>query len=336
MQKVGLIGAGWIAPFHLAALEHLRERGRVVWVADPDASRGKRIAERAGAQFLIDYRQALNQVDSAFVLVPHHLHYSVTLDCLRAGLHVLLEKPMANTLDQIDEMISVAEQSGKTLMIAYPHRYREGFKVFKKILDENRYGKLISMDSFMDETVEGYIAPWMTTVATLGGGCLFSASGHMLDIMLWICGDAQAAHMVGTRGRVAMEGEDTATCIIKFRNGVIGTVRHTWASPKPRIWYTMNAMCEKAYVTLTTTPLGNATTEGPRCKWQTRITSYGAKEEILFENDQGLDLKPEVEHFFTCVETGGRPNTDGMAARKLTELVLGAYDGARKQGANVF
>ena len=161
-------------------------------------------------------------------------------------------------------------------MVAYPHRYREGPRIFKQVLDSSRYGRLISMDGLMDETVDGYLAPWMTKAVTLGGGCLFSASGHMLDIMLWICGDVQAAHMVGARGRVSMEGEDTAACIIKFRSGAIGTVRHTWSSPKPRIWYTMSAMCEKAYITLTTTPLGNATLEGPRCKWQTKVTAYGA------------------------------------------------------------
>jgi predicted dehydrogenase len=191
------------------------------------------------------------------------------------------------------------------------------------------------LDSLMDDSVEGYLAEWMTHKATLGGGCLFSASGHQLDIMLWISGEVHAAYMVGTRGRVPMEGEDTAACILKFKNGSIGVVRHTWASPKIRIWYTMEAMCEKAHLILTCTPLGDQNTEGVNCKWQTRIVALGKQEELLLESDEGLDLAPEIEHFFECVDTGRRPETDGAMARKVSAVVLDAYHRAAVDEANV-
>jgi predicted dehydrogenase len=175
----------------------------------------------------------------------------------------------------------------------------------------------------------------MTRKATLGGGCLFSASGHQLDTMLWIAGDARAAYMVGTRGRVPMEGEDTAACVIKFESGPIGVVRHTWASPKVQTWYTMDAMCENARVTLTCTPLGDQNTEGARCRWRTRITAQGQREELLLESGEGLDLAPEIEHFFECVDTGQRPQTDGHVARRVSALVLEAYSRAEAEGCNV-
>src|SRR5215831_18633402 len=254
IHKVGLIGCGWIAPFHVAGLLKLRVPPQIVWVADPELKRAEAIAKQTGARPLADYRDGLQEVNCAFVLVPHHLHHQVTLDCLSAGCHVLLEKPMANSLAQADEMIAAAQRAARTLMIAYPHRYRKGLRFFQSVIESGRYGRLFMLDALMDETVEGYLAPWMTKRETLGGGCLFSASGHMLDIMLWLCGEVQTASMVGTRGRVPMEGEDTAACIIKFRNGAIGVARHTWASPRSRTWYTMHATCEKAHVTLTTTP----------------------------------------------------------------------------------
>jgi len=93
-------------------------------------------------------------------------------------------------------------------MVAYPHRYKRSFRLFKQTIESGRYGKLIMLDSLIDDSVEGYLAEWMTRKDTLGGGCLFSASGHQLDVMLWISGDVQAAYMVGTRGRVPMEGEE--------------------------------------------------------------------------------------------------------------------------------
>jgi predicted dehydrogenase len=164
---------------------------------------------------------------------------------------------------------------------------------------------------------------------------LFSASGHQLDIMLWISGDVHTAYMVGTRGRVPMEGEDTAACILKFKNGSIGIVRHTWASPKIRIWYSMEAMCEKAHLILTCTPLGDQNTEGVHCGWRTRIAALGEQEKLLLENSEGLDLAPELEHFFECVDTGRRPETDGDMARKVSAVVLDAYHRAGVDGANV-
>jgi predicted dehydrogenase len=334
-HRIGLIGCGWIAPFHVAGLSQLGRQGEIVWVADPNPEPALALAREAGARVIADYRTGLQDIDCAFVLVPHHLHPQVTIDCLEAGCHVLLEKPIANSLAEADSIIAATEQAGKTLMVAYPHRYKKSFRLFKQIIDSGKYGKLIMLDSLMDDSVEGYLAEWMTHKATLGGGCLFSASGHQLDIMLWISGDVHAAYMVGTRGRVPMEGEDTAACILKFKNGSIGVVRHTWASPKIRIWYTMEAMCEKAHLILTCTPLGDQNTEGVNCKWQTRIVALGKQEELLLESDEGLDLAPEIEHFFECVDTGHRPETDGAMARKVSAVVLDAYHRAAVDEANV-
>jgi predicted dehydrogenase len=159
----------------------------------------------------------------------------------------------------------------------------------------------------MDESAKEYVSGWLLKKDTLGGAVLFSASRHMLDIMLWICGDVQVAYMAGTRGGVLMEGEDTAARILKFKNGVVGVTRHTWVSPRSRIWCTMHALCEKAHVTLTTTPLGDLVKEGHLCKCSTRITALGAKEEVLLESSEGLDLAPEIEHFFQC-DSGRRPD----------------------------
>jgi UDP-N-acetyl-2-amino-2-deoxyglucuronate dehydrogenase len=334
VHKIGLIGCGWIAPFHVAGLRELGRQSEITWVADPDQNRAELLARETGARAITDYRSGLQYVDCAFVLVPHHLHPRVTIDCLSAGCHVLLEKPIANSLAEADEMIVAAAKAKKVLMVAYPHRYKKGFQVFKEAIESGRYGRLIMLDSLIDDTVKGYLAEWMSRRETLGGGCLFSAAGHQLDIMMWINGEVRAAYMVGLRGLVPMEGEDTAACVLKFKNGAIGVIRHTWASPKVRIWYTMEAMCEKAHLTLTCTPLGDQNAEGVRCPWQTRIWALGETEEVLLENGEGLDLAPEIDHFLNCVDTGTQPDTDGRVARQVSAVILGAYGRAEADGTN--
>ncbi len=326
----------WVdGAFHVAALEGLRDRARIVWVADPVRERAEAIALQVGARSLTDYREGLGEIDCAFVLVPHHLHHPVTLDCFQAGCHVLLEKPIATTLEQADEMIAAAERAGKTFMVGYQHRYKHCVQQFKTILDSGRYGKPFLLEGVMDSSLKDYALGWIASKATLGGGVFFSSSPHLLDVMFFVGGEVRSLRMVGTRGGVAMEGEDTAASVMKFRNGMIGVARETWASPRCRTWYTLHATCEKAHVTLTTTPLGDLANEGHRCAWATRIVAEGGTEEVLLESGEGLDVAPELQHFFDCVDSGRRPQTDGHMARKMVDLILQAYRNADAEGANV-
>ena len=345
--RIGIIGCGWIAPFHVGALNRLTERAQVVWTADPDQARAAQIADSLGSadslagaasiETLDDYRVGLDRVDAVFILTPHHLHHAMTLDALRAGCHVLLEKPFALTLAEADEMIAAADKLGKTLMIALPHRYRKSTQAFKALIDSGDYGKLFMLDALMDEDTREYITGgWFVKKATLGGGVFFSASAHMLDVMLWIAGKVKTISMVGAQAGIPMEGEDTAISIIKFENGVVGSTRHTWFSPKPECWYVMRAYCERAVITLTVNPLGKLAVEGFDCDWQSRITisAPGCEDKIALDSDEGLDMTEEVRHFFDCLDSGARPQTDGHVARELMKVTLDAYQEAASKGAN--
>ena len=340
IHKLGIIGCGWIAPFHVQALNRLSDRVEVVWAADPVIERAETIAGTLTCRdvdVLTDYRAGLDHVDAVSILVPHHLHQPITLEALRAGCHVLLEKPFALTLEEADEMIAEAEARDKTLMIALPHRYRKSTQAFKQIVDSGEYGRLFMLDAFMDENNREYVTGgWFVKKATLGGGVFFSASAHMLDVMLWIAGEVRSVAMVGARAGLPMEGEDTAISVIKFVNGVVGTTRHTWFSPKPQRWYTMRAYCERAVITLTVHPLGNLAVEGVKCAWTSQVTvaEAGKGDRVLLESDEGLDLTEEVRHFFDCVDSGAQPQTDGYVARQLMKVALDAYRGAEIAGAN--
>ena len=340
--RLGIIGCGWIAPFHVQALNRLTDRVEVAWAADPDTERAQSIAaslqSTVKVDVLADYREGLDRVDAVSILAPHHLHHPITMDALRAGCHVLLEKPFALTLDEADEMIAEAEAREKTLMIALPHRYRVSTQAFKRAVDSGAYGRLFMLDAFMDEDQRNYITGgWFVKKATLGGGVFFSASAHMLDVMLWIAGEVKSASMAGAHGGLPMEGEDTAVSIIKFKNGVVGTTRHTWFSPKPNIWYTVRAFCERAVITLEVNPLGNLALEGLHCPWISRVTVAEAGSDhvaLAHDSDEGLDLTEEARHFFDCLDSGARPQTDGRVARELMKVVLDAYREAEVKGAN--
>ena len=130
-----------------------------------------------------------------------------------------------------------------------------------------------------------------------------------------------------------MEGEDTAVSIMKFTSGVIGTTRHSWASPSPRVWYTMRAFCEKAILTLTANPVGDLVSEGSQCRWESRI-EVSPPGHVLLDSDEGLDFTGELTHFFDCLDTGRPCQTDARAGRYLMAAVFNAYDRAARDGGN--
>jgi predicted dehydrogenase len=312
----------------------MSDRVKVAWCADPDAKKAEQLAAATGARPLTDYRTGLAEVEAVFAIVPHHLHCPITVDALRAGCHVMVEKPIARTLDEADQMIAAAEQSGKILMVGYLHRYRKSMRQFKQLVTGGAYGRLYLLDGCMEDMMQGSFQGWLAKSEFLGGGVFFSSSPHMLDVMMWIAGDVQNASMAGTNSGTIIDAEDTAVGLLKFKSGVVGVTRHTWASPQSRVWYTMHAVCEQAHVTLTTTPLGDLFHEGPDCRWRTKIEVQGQTDETVFDDDEGLDVVPEIEHFLDCVESGTTPETDGLTARRVIEVVLQAYEDAERKCAN--
>ena len=119
-----LIGCGWIAHFFAHILPHLSDRVAVDWCADPNTLRSGEIAHWSNARSMPDYRQGLGEADAVCVLVPHHVHRPITIGSRAAGGHVLLDKPIARTVEEADAIIADTEISRRTPMVAYPHRYR--------------------------------------------------------------------------------------------------------------------------------------------------------------------------------------------------------------------
>jgi predicted dehydrogenase len=341
-HSIGIIGCGWVAPFHVRALSAIRDRVHVEWVSDPRSERMdivadqivRELGQQAPIKKISDYQSGLESVDSVFILLPHHLHYSATIEALDAGCHVMLEKPMTISLDEADKMIAKAAEKQRLLMVALPHRYRKTTQQFRELIESGKYGRLYMLDAMMDENLTGYAdLGWIQKKDCLGGGVFFSCSPHMLDVILWIGGDVQTISMVGTHGGLAMEGEDTAVSILKFKSGVIATTRHTWASAAPKTWYTIRAYCEKANLTLTMDPLGSLVREGPDCAFRSQIV-VSPPDSILVDSDEGLDFSGEVKHFFDCLDTGQACQTDGTVARGIMALVLEAYEKADQVGGN--
>ena len=126
--KVGVIGIGNMGWHHARVLSLLRDAD-LVGVADPDAERGKLATEQFGCRWFADYNAMLSEVEAVCIAVPTLLHHPVGLACLRAGVHVLIEKPIAASQDEATALIEAASAAGCLLQVGHIERFNPAFRV---------------------------------------------------------------------------------------------------------------------------------------------------------------------------------------------------------------
>jgi len=188
--RIAVIGCGAVTKWrHLPALAKLGVTP--VLLVDPDMDRARGLAEAFRVPGVAaDYRPHLGEFDAAIIASPHHLHAPVSIDLLGRGVHVLLEKPMAMTAAECDQVMAAAEAGGSVLAVGLMRRYFWAARWLKAALGAGALGPIESFD-----VREGFIYEWPVASSfffrkeTAGGGVLFDLGAHTLDLLLWWLGD---------------------------------------------------------------------------------------------------------------------------------------------------
>jgi predicted dehydrogenase len=131
--RVGVIGIGNMGWHHARVLSLLRD-AELIGVADPDQARGALAVEQFGCRWFPDYLEMLGEVEAVCIAVPTLLHHRVGLACLEAGVHVLIEKPIAATQEEASELIEAAERNGKLLQVGHIERFNPAFRELLKVV----------------------------------------------------------------------------------------------------------------------------------------------------------------------------------------------------------
>jgi len=228
--KFGIIGCGRIAQRHA---EHIQRHGKLVAVCDTDEGKAKSLGEKYDAQWYTGHAEMLRQhpeMDTVSVCTPNGLHAAHSIDSLKAGFHVLCEKPMAIEATDCEKMIEAAERSGKKLMMVMQNRFNPPVAAVKKMLDEGRLGKIYSvqLNCFWNRENEYYHNSWKGT-RKLDGGTLFTQFSHFIDLLYWMFGEVEKVN--GFTGnfhhKSVIEFEDTGAISLRFASGVIGTINYS-------------------------------------------------------------------------------------------------------------
>jgi predicted dehydrogenase len=249
--QFAIIGCGRIGQRHAG---HVQSVGQLAAVCDTDIVKAEELGKKYKARVYKSIDELLTaekQLDVVAICTPNGLHAEHSIKSLKAGIHVLCEKPMALTVRDCGEMIKTAEKANKRLFVVKQNRFNPPVEAVKKLLDEEKLGKIFSvqLNCFWNRDAQYYHNSWKGTKA-LDGGTLYTQFSHFIDLLYWMIGDVKQAKAF-TRNYAhegIIEFEDTGAVILDFENGVIGTVNYTVNSYKKNMEGSLTIFGEKGTV----------------------------------------------------------------------------------------
>ena len=229
-MRVIIIGAGRIGQRHA---EHISEIGELVAVCDVDENKGKQLAVNHQVPFfnsLTALLEAKLEADLVAVCTPNGMHAEHSISSLKAGFHVLCEKPMALSIKECEAMLKASEDAKKKLFVVKQNRFNPPVMAVKELLDNDALGKIYSvqLSCFWNRNESYYKGSWRGT-KQWDGGILFTQFSHFIDLLLWLIGDiAELQTMLGNvSSRNDIEFEDSCVVNCKFTNGALGSLNFT-------------------------------------------------------------------------------------------------------------
>lgn len=339
MINVAVIGLGWVGPYHLRGYSAI-PGVRIVAIADLVGD----LLEKYGKMYdvphtVMDYREvlAISEIDAVSVCLPNHLHLPVTKEALEAGKHVLVEKPMARSAAEAEEMIAAAAEHAKTLAVSLNYRwdYAPQMSYLKRLIASGELGRIyyIRSVSIRRRTPIEPQRTWLHHRECSGGAAVMDMGPHLLDLAMWLLDDFSPVGVYGSTDTAIMvdtEVDDFGTALVRMRGGAVISLESTWAS------YTY----PQVSITIYGTRGGALLNMDDFRKQEQSLTLFGEVDGSFVETSPVDIILPEPaeasvqEHFINSIRSGRQP--ENSAERGLAVMrVLDAIYESSKTGRDV-
>ena len=330
MKKLnfGIIGCGRIAYKHAEAIKK-NVKANLLCVCDIIEERAAEYKDKYGAEaHFTDYRKMLEYsgLDVVNICTPSGMHAEMGIAAAQAGKHVIVEKPMALSLKDADDLIEACDESGVKLAVCFQNRFNPPVQKLRRALEEGRFGKLTHASAIVRWfRPQDYYdqAPWRGTRA-MDGGCLMNQSIHNIDLLQWMMGPVESVFGYTATNLRKIECEDVGVAVLKFKNGALGVIEASTTIYPENLEETLNIFGEKGTVVLG----GIAVNKIETWKFADSTDENGAIDQHQQDvpNVYGFGHEALVEDFINAVINNSEPYITGREGRNALEIVLSIYN----------
>ena len=305
--KVGVIGIGNMGWHHARVLSLLRDAD-LVGVADPDESRGKLAVEQFQCEWFKDYHDLISKVDAICIAVPTLLHHKVGLDCLKAGVNVLIEKPIAATELEAKSLINASKISNCLLQVGHIERFNPAFRELNKIIQNEEIVVLEARRHSPHADRANDVSVVMDLMI------------HDIDLVLELV-NSKIQKLAAVGGRNSDGLIDYVNATLVFNNNIIASLTASKMSHKKI--RSLSAHCQNGLVE---TDFLNHSLQIHRKSHESYTAEHG---ELIYRNDGYVEevsttsiepLYAELEHFLKCVQGKESPEVDGEQASRALKI----------------
>jgi UDP-N-acetyl-2-amino-2-deoxyglucuronate dehydrogenase len=323
----GLIGCGRIAPNHARTLVEL-ENAELKAVCDLIPEKAEQFSSEYGGEVYTDYRAVLDRpdIDAIAIATPSGLHAGIGIAAAQSGKHVLVEKPMALSLQDADRLIAACRENRVYLGVCHQNRYNQVVRKLREALEAGRFGKVNhGVASIRWYRAAGYFEQdsWHGTWDQ-DGGVLMNQSIHNIDLLLWMMGEAATVYgKIATRTH-RIEVEDLGLGLIQFRNGALGMIEASSTVYPRNLEETLNIFGDKGTVVLGGTSINRIEAwrfaDGLDDEAEV-IRSTGENPPNIY----GFGHRTLYRRLLSAIETGTPFDIPGEEGRKALEMILAIY-----------
>ncbi|WP_409488407.1 Gfo/Idh/MocA family protein [Pseudomonas promysalinigenes] len=233
--RVALIGAGIMGRQHYQHLSQLPQ-ARLCAVADP-GPQAEAFAAQCGAAYYADHRKMLEHArpDAVIVANPNNLHVACALDCVEAGIPVLVEKPVGVHLDEVRSLVEASRKRNVPVLVGHHRRHNPLITKAREVIEQGKLGRLVNVTALWQlQKPDSYFeTPWRREA---GAGFLLTNLIHDLDLLRFLCGEVVQVQAFTRNDVRGFANEDSAAVLLQFANGALGSLTGSDAVAAPWSW----------------------------------------------------------------------------------------------------
>lgn len=298
MLRVGVIGAGAMGQHHVRIYNEM-DSVELVGISDIDEERVVKLAKQFNTTPYTDYAKLLaNKLDAVSIVVPTMLHKNVALDAITVGASILVEKPLADTVENAEAIISAAHDADLTLMVGHIERFNPAVSKMKEIIDSKLLGKIVSISTRR-------VGPYNPRIRDVG--IILDLGVHDIDVISYLYG-ARISEVYAIAGSDIHSHEDHASIMLRFNGDKAGVIDINWLTPHKVRKMSVIGVNGVAYL-----------------DYNDQTVSIHDGQWIREAKIEKVEpLKRELEHFIEAVRTGQTPLVTGEDGRHVLEVAQAA------------